>query len=1075
MEGYPRWNSPVPQDNYPKSLASYNFALFSQVVRSFCRLTRSGRFLKLVRMWLRSILSLLCLLLPTTLFGQPNKSYQIDDVQLFVYADVVCADVGDGEWVPGEILEDGLFRAHSDYTRELRRALRKLLRQVENGREVRAKLISRYEKRLINYRKRMVDEDPVCNYAYVGTPAPNSDELCDSFTLDEDLDGDGVPDCVDPSDIIVQGNNKKITICHSTGSRKNPWINITVSVNAVFAKTKDLLNKHMGHGDFIGTCESRDVAVATPVITLTPTATSTPTATATFTATATATQTFTPSNTPTPTLTFTPTSTPTATATATVTNTPTITPTFTATFTATATPTSTPTNTPTPTPTPTFTPAPPALLSLGERHSCSSDNVRGVHCWGGNQFGQLGDNSRVDSTSAVRPSNTFQKAVSLSAGYWHSCMVTQGGSVECWGWGVGQLGDGTSGGTDRLEPYQVQGLNSSALQVVAGNLHTCARLLNGEVKCWGNNSFGQVGNNSVSDSPSPVSIEGLPTGIVQLAAGLYHTCALHTSKQLYCWGYNGHGELGLGHTINQLSAREVTGVPATITGVYAGYYRTCVTTEDSGVYCWGQDPDNPDNRIVSPRSVFGVGTAWTVAVGLEHTCALEFDGDVKCWGSGNSGQLNGSGPVAYSAAKAVSGPYQVLAAGAAHTCGMLASGDVRCWGANDYGQLGNESTISAANGQHVAVAGYPTPTPTPTPTPFATPSLNYEMSLGSNHTCTSNPVTQTRCWGSNLYGQVGDNSREDHYQPYQLSNYTLEQRDMVTGSEHTCVLKSDNSVQCWGNNDFGQIGSGSVGVSVLVPTTVSGISGTPSQLSAGGMQTCMRNSAGAVECWGANADGQLGDGSFTTRTSPTAVTGLGSGVKDIASGSRHTCAIDASDQVVCWGSNHDGQIGQSAPDDVNSPTVVTMPAGTPVRLFAGFDRTCALYSNSKVYCWGRNDDSEISHVMGAVLNSPVEVTGLDSDVRHISHGKQHMCALFDSGRVKCWGNNLYGQTANSGPYSTSPGYVKEAPHPYVALGAGERHSCAVTTQGGVYCWGDNFYGQLGDTSFVAAGSPQQAL
>ena len=184
-----------------------------------------------------------------------------------------------------------------------------------------------------------------------------------------------------------------------------------------------------------------------------------------------------------------------------------------------------------------------AAISVGSSQICVT-NAGGVKCWGANQFGQLGDNSTTSRLIPVDVSGLTSGVISIAAGSTHTCAVTSGGGVKCWGFNShGQLGDNSN--NTRLVPVNVAGLDSGVKAVVAGGEHTCALTTVGTVKCWGSNSSGQLGNQTTyPTSLTPASVTGLSGAVTELSAGTNHTCALIAGGGAQCWGANFSGELG---------------------------------------------------------------------------------------------------------------------------------------------------------------------------------------------------------------------------------------------------------------------------------------------------------------------------------------------------------------------------------------------------------------------------------------------------------------------------------------------------------------------------------------------------
>ena len=346
-------------------------------------------------------------------------------------------------------------------------------------------------------------------------------------------------------------------------------------------------------------------------------------------------------------------------------------------------------------------------------HTCALTIAGTVKCWGANFFGELGDNSTTERLTPVDvisgPSLPVLSGVSaISAGLNHTCALVNSG-VKCWGANsFGQLGDGSV--TQRLTPVDVIGLTSGVAAIAAGGIHTCALTVLGGVKCWGDNAAGKLGNNSflLVGSPVPVDVITLPTlgalsGVVAVAAGSEHTCAIISGGGMKCWGQNIHGELGINIApILQISRTplDVVGLAGGVAAISLGAQHTCALVASGGLQCWGnnlagQVGDNANvNRLV-PVDVLGLtaGVA-VIEAGIIHTCALTTTGGAKCWGRNGNGQLGDNSTndsaVAVDVVSLTAGA-TAISAGADHTCAVTASGGVKCWGRNGNGQLGNNT------------------------------------------------------------------------------------------------------------------------------------------------------------------------------------------------------------------------------------------------------------------------------------------------------------------------------------------------------------------------------------------------
>jgi alpha-tubulin suppressor-like RCC1 family protein len=642
-------------------------------------------------------------------------------------------------------------------------------------------------------------------------------------------------------------------------------------------------------------------------------------------------------------------------------------------------------------------------VAAGEYHTCALTSGGGVKCWGYNLYGQLGDGTTTDRPTPVSVSGLTSNVTTIATSYSHTCALTSGGGVKCWGANShGQLGDGTT--TDRLRPVDVSGPTGGVTAIAAGGAHTCALTSAGGVKCWGANFDGQLGDGTTTDRPTPVNVSGLTNGVTAIAAGGAHTCALTNAGGVKCWGYNYFGQLGDGTTTDRPT-------PVSVSWLTSGV--TAIATEAS------------------------------------HTCALTSAGGVKCWGYNYYGQLGDGTTTSRSTPGDVSGltgGVTAIAAGGDHTCALISTGRVKCWGSNGVGQLGDGTTTDRL---------------TPVDVSGLTSGVT-AIAAGESHTCALTNAGGVKCWGYNGSGQLGDGTPTNRLTPIGVSGLTSGVTAIAAGGWHTCALTSGGGVKCWGDNYSGQLGDGTTS-SRLTPADVSGLTSGVTAIAAGEEYTCALTGAGGVRCWGYNSYGQLGDGTTTDRPTPVNVSGLTNGVTAIAAGDAHTCALTSVGGVKCWGSNYYGQLGDGTTINRPTPVDVSGLASGVTAIAAGGYHTCALISAGRVKCWGSNGVGQLGDGTTTDRLTPGDVSGLTSGVTAIAAGDSHTCTLTNAGGVKCWGYNYYGQLGDGTTSSRlTPTDVSGLTSGVTAIAAGWYHTCALTSAGGVKCWGYNRYGQLGD-------------
>jgi alpha-tubulin suppressor-like RCC1 family protein len=331
-----------------------------------------------------------------------------------------------------------------------------------------------------------------------------------------------------------------------------------------------------------------------------------------------------------------------------------------------------------------------------------------------------------------------------------------------------------------------------------------------------------------------------------------------------------------------------------------------------------------------------------------------------------------------------------VAVGIYSSCALLAGGSVECWGGNDQGQLGNDSTTDS----HV-------------PVPAAGLSSGVLALAGGPHDACALSAGSVACWGSNAHYQLGNSAGLVSLAPVVVAGLAPGVLAVAAGGYHTCALTSVGAVQCWGyNNSHGQLGNGSTTDSV-VPVAVKGLSSGALALAAGADHTCAVTAAGGVVCWGDNSRGQLGDGSTTERHAPVDVMGLSSGVVALAAASGHTCARTGAGAVQCWGSNSGGQLGDGTFLESHAPVAVKGLASVTA-IAAGGDHTCAITSGGALLCWGGNGSGELGINSTASSPLPAQVKGLSSGVVAVAAGAWRTCAVTSAGAAKCWGDDSHG-------------------------------------------------------------------
>ncbi|MBI5607326.1 MAG: hypothetical protein HY902_00430, partial [Deltaproteobacteria bacterium] len=495
----------------------------------------------------------------------------------------------------------------------------------------------------------------------------------------------------------------------------------------------------------------------------------------------------------------------------------------------------------------------------------------------------------------------------------------------------------------------------------------------------------------------------------------------------------------------------------------------------------------------------GPCTSNSIRAGNAFTCVVQVGGTVQCWGKNDLGQLGDGTYIDRWQASLTDGTpalvlglkgVKQLALGDAHACALLGDGTIQCWGNHNYGQLGDGTAAS--------------PTGRSSPVKVSGITNAVAVTTGRWHTCALLADGTGKCWGHNVYGQLGDGTYTARNVPTPVQNLT-EAAGIGAGYDFTCALFASGSVQCWGDNLFGQLGDGTT-VSHNTPSPVSNLTGAASlTVSALGKFACVVEKGDTMQCWGLNANGQLGTNTSSPTKVPAPVVGL-TNVKRVGAGNVHSCAALADGTVKCWGYNYYGQLGDGT--TTSHPTPTAVPNLTRVIDVAGGQyHTCALHADGSVQCWGDNPSGALGNEtvadslvpVSAVnvpcgnVGTPVTCSGCvpttcaaqkatsgtiadgcggtllcGVDAGKLATGTAFTCALPGDGSVRCWGQNDKGQLGDGtqrvryqstwvdGPPANVSGITKA-----IAVSAGNMHACAVLSTGKIRCWGSHSNGQLG--------------
>ena len=329
--------------------------------------------------------------------------------------------------------------------------------------------------------------------------------------------------------------------------------------------------------------------------------------------------------------------------------------------------------------------------------------------------------------------------------------------------------------------------------------------------------------------------------------------------------------------------------------------------------------------------------------------------------------------------------------------------------------------------------------------------------------CVVTDLGGVKCWGNGGNGELGNGGTSNSLTAVPVTGLSSGVVSVAVAEGHACALLDTGGVKCWGYNGYGQLGDGTT-TTRTTPVSVSGLTSGVAEISVGYFNSCAVLTTGAVRCWGWNNQGQIGDGTTTNRSTPTTVSGLGSGVKSVSVGNLHACATLLAGGAKCWGGNGNGELGDGTRTSRTTPVNVFGLSSVVSAISSGGSLTCILLSTGETKCWGSNWNGEVGSGSGSGYHAaPVTVSGLSSGVTAISAGNNHACALLNTGGVKCWGYNANGHVGDGTTIDRStPVNVSGMTSGVSAIAAGQNASCAALTSGDVKCWGDNTRGKLGD-------------
>lgn len=513
-----------------------------------------------------------------------------------------------------------------------------------------------------------------------------------------------------------------------------------------------------------------------------------------------------------------------------------------------------------------------ASVSVSGSHACALKTSGDLYCWGSDTQGQVGDGAQGSGLTVSAPkqiaSGTTWRDVGTATD--RTCAVSANGALFCWGRFVAILEGGTSGTSGANTPKQM-GTDTDWSKVRLSTTNACGLTTAGDLRCWGQNAFGEAGDGTVTRRGMPVLASNVAGAHTDVAAGEGFACAAKPDGSVQCWGHAARGELA---TPKPHDAPTLLGNPGDWRHVDAHWGVVCATRANGQVACWGDTEllGAPADRYVQSPQTVGVATTWaTVHVGgFGAACVRQASGALSCWGQ--AGTLTGTG-VAQLAPASTGISAKAVSVGVHAALAIDNGGALYGWGDDSDGQLG----FAAAS-----------PVNAPTPSGSATWS---EIAVALRDSCGIQGDGTLWCWG-HFFGttapaKVGTDAdwtglRAGGYLDASFhavkggaiqswnalaptpawgvdASYGNGWKTFGYGQYHACGLHADDTLWCAGQNLDGEIGLGSRTAQAQAPTKVSTATDWTS-IAVGDKFTCGVRGTGDLYCWGVNDHGEMGDG-----------------------------------------------------------------------------------------------------------------------------------------------------------------------------------------------------------------------
>ena len=641
-------------------------------------------------------------------------------------------------------------------------------------------------------------------------------------------------------------------------------------------------------------------------------------------------------------------------------------------------------------------------ISAGNLFSLSIDKNGRAWAWGNNSRQQLGENTTQNRCTPVSVLGAVKTFCEISAGGEHSVAIDKNGRAWAWGYNLlNQLGDTTT--TQRATPVSVAGVVKTFCKISAGGYHTSVIDNRGRAWSWGYNNVGQLGDNTTTQRATPVSVLGVVKTFCEIFANINQlgsqqfTVAISNLGRVWGWGENSTGQLGDNTLVSKRTPVSVLGTVKTFCKIAAGRGHVVSIDKNGRVWSWGSNSNGQlgiNSTVVisrlTPVSVLGaVKTFCSISAGEEYSLAVDKNGNAWAWGAFSSGQLGNALYTSYRSPVSLGGVSKTfcrIEAANDVSYGIDKNGRVWAWGQGT-AELGDNGVAGLKN-TPVSVAG--------------AVKTFCKISGGANHALAISRTGRAWAWGLGANGRLGNNATSNVFTPVSVAGTVKTFCEIYAGYFHSVAIDNRGRAWSWGFNGSGQLGNAST-LSQNTPVSVLGNIKTFCRISAGNAHTVAISNRGRVWVWGSNSTGQLGDNSITSRLTPVSVAGAVKTFCIAIAANLYTVAIDNRGRAWSWGSNSSGQLGDNTTTSRLTPVSVLGAVKTFCKIAATTDRTMAIDRNGRAWGWGNNSAGVLGDGTTTQRNTPVSVGGLVKTFCEIFAGSNHTIALDKNGRIWSWG------------------------------------------------------------------------